>query len=503
MTLKDITTYDLPVIDDIESIWEFGDMIGSIGDWVLGLGNTDTNVSKYDIELLQDMQSQLTDMSDSLTTVLAGQNLTEEQVKALSELVGQNKTALETVNSKMDSLQKAISSGFNQIIVALGQIQGQNAATEEMLSSVFDSLEILSSKINVLQATLGYGISYNATVAPTQQLKYTNDKLKNIANVGKESDDKDVIDKFLLLQDFAKEVSDPGPNGLEASLNALYNACVGNEILTSNIIDSSCELLSKTSARPDLDVYRVTISLLNIFVAGYGTLATCQMLVNRPVVSSATSKDRVNRIIDKLIDTIRNYTSNFDLESTFDDSEELGHGEDNLEIFAPDGEIITGLIIDDSGVTIKHAKMLKNYENDKNPWDEDTIDLTFRKMVCDPLKSMAKRNSKGVTELLKGIKQVDNGVEVHWIEYDPSSGKLGETRVDFSAERYTVEAPSGLLSTGALYPMTTINGTDIFSGIEVTWNGGPIIKGYSPSEYKSDILEALEDKSDFAKFGKL
>lgn len=507
---------EIPVIDTINSIWDFGNMVVDIGEWVAGLDGSDSDVNNINMDMLINMQDQLNSIDSSIQDIIAGNNLTQAQIATLKNMVAQNAIALNEISDKIDSLQTVIIKGFTMIQSALSQIQMQNAAIQKMLFNVLENLEVLNKKLDILQASIGYSTSYNSIISPTQKLKYTNNKLNTLVDSNNNSNDdmsdEDIINKFLLLQDFAKDVSNPGQNGLEAALDALYNATVGSELLTSSLIDSSFQLLLQsgdTKDQAEKDIYRLVTSLLNIFVTGYGTLATCQMLVNRPVVDTKVSKNRVEDIINKLIYTLKvnSNSSLYDKKLELTDYEAINYGGSDIEVRASsDDKAIIGLEFFDNedglGVLVRSAKVLKNYKIDENSVEENSYSiLPLAYNAARTLTSKAKRSGAGLTELLAGftISDSEKKVEVLWISYDPNTGSLGKTRSDsatYSQDKYdpNTEIP--------FYYGKLGENTNFYSGLDISTGDQLKLTAYTlESTSDSEVLNALEDKTDFIKFG--
>ncbi|MEM1457050.1 vegetative insecticidal protein Vip3A family protein [Pediococcus pentosaceus] len=507
---------EIPIIDTINSIWDFGNMVVDIGEWVAGLDSSDSDVNNANMDMLINMQNQLNGMDSSIQEIIAGNNLTQAQITILKNMVAQNAIALNEISDKIDNLQSVIIKGFAMIQSALSQIQMQNAAIQKMLFNVLETLEVLNKKLDILQASIGYSTSYNSIISPTQKLKYTNNKLNTLVDSNNNSNDdmsdEDIINKFLLLQDFAKDVSNPGQNGLEAALDALYNATIGSELLTSSLIDSSFQLLLKTDTTKDQaekDIYRVVTSLLNIFVTGYGTLATCQMLVNRPVVDTEVSKNRVEDIINKLIYTLKvnSNSSIYDKKLELTDYEALNYGGSTLEVHASsDDKVIIGLEVTDNedglNILVRSAKILKNYKIDEHSIEENSFPIfPIAYNTARTLTSKAKRNGAGLTELLAGftIDDFEKTVKVLWISYDPNTGNLGEIRSDsaiYSQDQYDMNAEI------PFYYGKLGGNTNFYSGLDISTGDQIKLTAYTlESTSDSEVLNALEDKTDFIKFG--
>ncbi|MEM5846378.1 vegetative insecticidal protein Vip3A family protein, partial [Pediococcus pentosaceus] len=188
---------EIPIIDTINSIWDFGNMVVDIGEWVAGLDSSDSDVNNANMDMLINMQNQLNGMDSSIQEIIAGNNLTQAQITILKNMVAQNAIALNEISDKIDNLQSVIIKGFAMIQSALSQIQMQNAAIQKMLFNVLETLEVLNKKLDILQASIGYSTSYNSIISPTQKLKYTNNKLNTLVDSNNNSND-DMSDEDII-----------------------------------------------------------------------------------------------------------------------------------------------------------------------------------------------------------------------------------------------------------------------------------------------------------------
>lgn len=368
--------------------------------------------------MLKKMQQQLQQSYDLTLQIEATLKENINLTREIMEIQNIQFLLLQDINSKIDAIEQVVLHSMPEIIKGINSVALVNQRINIQIDQINSLTNLISEDIEKINRSLKetYLLTqinrpYHFLIYASETCDYLSQALSAESSADKRNaagSDEDVGESKALTEmlEFAREMSQEGPNGILFNIDILYNELAGRNInATSTLSEYSNHIIASITTTPP--GFNSALSFLVASVArfawimakGYSALVMCNYFIGKNMEKTCDHLTAITRhycalIVEELQDKVQMVNNGTLLSSLyatkwreFDLNEQIPSREIRYQFQAETGNVLTGFEFYAEGKRLfakfYEAKILKNYIIADTDKDDNSLVKTTSVDVTD------------------------------------------------------------------------------------------------------------------------